>query len=112
MTDSTNKPDRGDLWVRSHGPYFLGYVYQGHRHWIDHDTFVHPGTRLFVRYKFQKNGPVVKQHIFEGPCRFLTAAGLFHEIEVASEVGYWDCEFVVPDKDSPLITVFNSELDQ
>jgi hypothetical protein len=105
-------PDRGDLWVRSHGPYFRGYVYSGHRHWVDHYSFVHEGTTLIVRYRYVKNGPVVKQTLYHGPCRFLVAAGLFHEIEIGSEMGYWDCEFVKPDEDSPLLNVYTRELDE
>lgn len=102
--------DRGDIWVRCHGPYKKGLVYQGHRHWIDHDSYVHPGTILIVRYRTQKEGPVIKETIYEGPCRFLVAAGLFHEIEIVSEEAYWDCEFKKPEPDSPLNELYNQEM--
>jgi hypothetical protein len=102
--------DRGEVWVRCHGPFPKGYVYQGHRHWIDHNSFVHEGTELKVKYRQRKDGPIVKESVYVGPCRFLVAAGLFHEIEVRSTEGYWDCEFKNFGTDSPLHGVFNKEL--
>lgn len=102
--------DRGDIFVRCHGPFERGYIYRGHRHWIDHNSFVHEGTTLKVRYRHQHDGAVVKESTYTGPCRFLVAAGLFHEIEVVSEQGHWDCEFTKPEQGSPLSDVFNQEL--
>jgi len=99
-----------NCFVRRHGPFPKGFVYRGHRHWIDHNSFVHDGTTLKVKYRHHKEGPIVKEAIYQGPCRFLVAAGLFHEIEIMSEEGHWDCEFVKPDSDSPLQGVFNQEL--
>ena len=107
---SMHEVDRGDLWVRCHGPFERGYVYHGHRHWIDHNSFVHEGTTLTVRYRHRQKDVVVKEITYTGPCRFLVAAGLFHEIEVVSEEGRWDCEFTKPENDSPLVGVFNQEL--
>jgi hypothetical protein len=102
--------DANELFIRCHGPFDQGFKYSGHRHWIDHYTFVHDKTVLLVRYRLHKDGTVVKEQTYEGPCRFLVAAGLFHEIEVLSEIGKWDCEFQKPDLDSPLQSVFNQEL--
>jgi hypothetical protein len=102
--------DRGDLWVRCHGPFEKGFVYRGHRHWIDHNSYVHEGTEISVKYRYQQDSEVVKEVIYSGPCRFLVAAGLFHEIEVLSDEGKWDCEFAKPADDSPLKLVFNKEL--
>lgn len=102
--------DRGDLWVRCHGPFDKGFVYRGHRHWIDHHNYVHEGTQIKVSYRQRKDDSVVKEVIYTGPCRFLVAAGLFHEIEILSEEGRWDCEFPKPENDSPLQGVFNQEL--
>ena len=102
--------DRGDTWVRCHGPFEKGFVHKGHRHWIDHNSYVHEGTVIKVRYRHHKDAPVVKETVYTGPCRFLVAAGLFHEIEVLSEEGQWDCEFVKPPTDSPLQGLFNQEM--
>jgi hypothetical protein len=102
--------DRGDLWVRCHGPFEKGFVYKGHRHWIDHNSFVHEGTIIKVKYRQKKDGPVVKESIYDGPVRFFVAAGLFHEIEVLSKEGQWDCEFFKPEFNSPVSDVFNEEL--
>lgn len=102
--------DRGDLWVRCHGPFSKGFVYRGHRHWVDHNSFVHAGTVIKVKYRHQQNASIVKETVYVGPCRFLVAAGLFHEIEVLSDTAFWDCEFAKPDCDSPLIGVYNKEL--
>jgi len=102
---------RDGLAVRPHGPFPKGFVYNGHRHWVDHYTYVHEGTVLLVKYKYKQHGEGVKQTTFTGPCRFLTAAGLFHEIEVISDTGLWDCEFVIPENDSPLINVFTLALE-
>jgi hypothetical protein len=107
---STTEVDRGDLWVRCHGPFDRGFVYHGHRHWIDHETFVHGDTSLIVRYRATKHGEVLQERTFTGPCRFLVAAGLFHEIEVVSERGNWDCEFKKPGADSPLVAIYNQDL--
>jgi hypothetical protein len=105
-----NEIDRDKFFVRCHGPFEKGFKYSGHRHWIDHNTFVHQGTVLLVRYRRHKNGEVVKEQFYTGPCRFLIAAGLFHEIEVISDAGQWDCEFEKPESDSPLQGIFNQEL--
>jgi hypothetical protein len=102
--------DQGDIWVRCHGPLPQGFVYRGHRHWVDHDSYVHPGTTIRVKYKYSLDGEPVKETVYVGPCRFLVAAGLFHEIEVISEEAYWDCEFKKPDLDSPLIGLYNQEM--
>jgi len=102
--------DRGDFFVRCHGPFDKGFVYRGHRHWIDHNSFVHEGTTIKVSYRHFKDGPIIKTSEYVGPCRFPVAAGLFHEIEVISEEGRWDCEFPKPEPDSPLKGVFNKEL--
>lgn len=102
--------DRGDVWVRCHGPFPCGFIYTGHRHWIDHDSYVHPGTILKVRYRHKKHDSVIKEVTYTGPCRFLVAAGLFHEIEVVSEDGRWDCEFKKPEPDSPLTGIYNQEM--
>lgn len=108
MTMSTE--DRGDTFVRCHGPFEAGFVYRGHRHWIDHQSFVHPGTKLRVRYRHQRDGAVVAERDFEGPCQFLVAAGLFHEIEVMSDEGRWDCIFTKPERGSALESVYHNEL--
>lgn len=102
--------DRGDIFVRCHGPFDKGFVYRGHRHWIDHDSYVHHGTRLKVKYRHSLDGPVIKELEYEGPCRFLVKAGLYHEIQVISDKGYWDCEFKKPPPDSPLACVFSHEV--
>jgi hypothetical protein len=102
--------DSGDLWIRHHGPFDKGFVYRGHRHWVDHNSFVHEGTEISVKYRHQKNGPIVLEKKYLGPCRFLVAAGLFHEIEILSEFGEWDCEFKKPVENSALLDVFNQEL--
>ena len=97
-------------WVRCHGPFEKGFVYSGHRHWVDHMSYVHEGTSISVKFRHQNNGPVVTQKTFDGPCRFFVAAGVFHEIEVLSDLGVWNCEFDVPESDSPVAAVFNHEL--
>jgi hypothetical protein len=102
--------DRGDVWVRCHGPFEKGFVYKGHRHWIDHDSYVHEGTTLVVRYRDAMKGPVLREIQYQGPCRFFVAAGLYHEIEVLSEEGNWDCEFKKIPVDSPVYPRFNQEL--
>lgn len=102
--------DRGEVFVRCHGPFDKGFIYRGHRHWIDHNSYVHDGTQIKVSYRHHKEGSVVKESIYSGPCRFLVAAGLFHEIEILSQEGRWDCEFTKPEFDSPLQGVFNQEL--
>ena len=102
--------DRGNVWVRCHGPFNKGFVYSGHRHWIDHNSYVHEGTTIKVKYRHVKDGQIVKETIYNGPCRFMVAAGLFHEIEVLSSKGEWDCEFAKPEPDSPIAGVFNKEL--
>lgn len=102
--------ERDDLFVRCHGPFEKGFVYRGHRHWIDHQSFVRPGTKLVVRYRLNNNAPPVREVEYEGPCRFLVAAGLFHEIEILSDVGFWDCEFKKPPADSPLGGLYHQEM--
>jgi hypothetical protein len=102
--------DRGDLWVRCHGPFEQGFVYRGHRHWVDHDSFVHSGTKLRVKYRYSADGRVIREAEYTGPCRFLVAAGVYHEIEVLSAEGAWDCEFKKPPPDSPLALVFTHEV--
>jgi hypothetical protein len=102
--------DRDDVFVRCHGPLEKGFVHCGHRHWIDHDSFVHEGSVLVVRYRMQKGGPVVDERTYVGPCRFKVAAGIFHEIEVVSDEARWDCEFVKPDAGSVVASVFHHEL--
>lgn len=98
------------VFVRTHGPFCRGFKYNGHRHWIDHYSYVHEGTELVVRYRMQKNDAVYKEEKYAGPCRFLVAAGLFHEIEIVSENGEWSCEFKVPEDSSPHISIYNREL--
>lgn len=110
MDYSMQEVDRGDVWVRCHGPLPKGFVYRGHRHWIDHDSFVHEGTVLSVKYRQQRDGQIVLEKTYIGPCRFLVAAGLFHEIEILSEEGRWDCEFKKPSENSALSEIFNKEL--
>lgn len=107
---SSRTEDRGDVFVRCHGPFEKGFVYKGHRHWIDHMSYVHPGTRLVVRYRHDRRGPVKAEQVYEGPCRFLVAAGLCHEIEILSDEGQWDCEFKKPPEDSPLAGIYSDEL--
>lgn len=102
--------DRGDIFVRCHGPFAKGFVYRGHRHWIDHNSYVHEGTVLAVKYRCHKEGVIVKEAVYTGPYRFLVSAGLFHEIEILSEEGYWDCEFKKPEIDSPVHGVFSQEM--
>jgi len=102
--------DRGDTFARCHGPFNQGFVHRGHRHWIDHDSFVHEGTTLRVRYRHKQSGPVVTEQTYVGPCRFLVAAGVFHEIEVLSEEGRWDCVFRKPEPGSAVADVFHHEL--
>jgi hypothetical protein len=106
----TNEIDRGDVWVRCHGPFQNGFIYNGHRHWIDHDSYIHEGTTLRIRYRHQKDGGVVMEEVYTGPCRVLIAAGIYHEIEVLSEQGSWDCEFKKPKEPSPLTGIYNQEL--
>lgn len=102
--------DRGDTFVRCHGPFEAGFVYRGHRHWIDHQSYVHPGTRLTVRYRHRKDGAVVAERTYEGPCEFLVAAGVFHEIEILTDDGRWDCIFRKPEPDSAVADVYHKEL--
>jgi hypothetical protein len=105
-----NEIDRGDMWVRCHGPFPAGFVYNGHRHWIDHDSYVHEGTTLKIKYRYTRHGEVALEREYTGPCRVLIAAGIFHEIEVVSEEGRWDCEFKKPEEQSVLSGVYNQEL--
>jgi len=102
--------DQGDVFVRCHGPFDKGFVYRGHRHWIDHDSYVHEGTILSVKYRHHKDGEIIKESVYKGPCRFVVFAGLFHEIEILSEEGYWDCEFKKPEMGSPVHGVYSQEL--
>lgn len=89
-----NKPE---VYINNHGPHEKGYIHAGHRHFIDHYTFVHEGTTISIKYRAQQNTQVKKHNIVSGPAKVFIAAGLFHEIEVLSEVGSWDCEFTVPE---------------
>jgi hypothetical protein len=102
--------DRGETFARCHGPFNRGFVHKGHRHWIDHDSVVHEGTVLRVRYRHQKEGRVVDERTYVGPCKFKVAAGIFHEIEVMSEEGEWDCVFLKPAAGSAVSDVYHLEM--
>lgn len=101
--------ERDNFFVRCHGPFEKGFVHRGHRHWIDHYTFVHDGTKISIKYRSEKDGVIRKQSVVEGPARTFIAAGIFHEIEVLSDVGYWDCEFTIPDGFKDLTDFFVNE---
>lgn len=101
---------RDRMFVRCHGPLERGFVHRGHRHYIDHDSFVHEGTTLVVRYRLKREGPILDERTYVGPVRFKVAAGVFHEIEVVSEEGSWDCEFQIPEAGSAVTDVFHNEL--
>ena len=103
--------DRDGVRVRRHGPYLHGAVYSGHRHFTDHQTFVHEGTRLQIEYRIRPTDQVpLRTDDVEGPARVLIAAGLFHTITILSDEGWWDCEFAIPPEGSPLARVFADEM--
>lgn len=103
--------DQEGVRIRRHGPYTEGAVYRGHRHFTDHQTFVHEGTRLRIEYRIRAgdHAPLMSEEV-EGPARVLIAAGLFHTIIVLSDEGWWDCEFKIPEPGSPLARVFADEM--
>jgi len=86
-----------EVFINNHGPYEKGYVHKGHKHFIDHYTFVHDKTTVSIKYRAQKDEEARKRDVVIGPARVFIAAGLFHEIEVLSDAGSWDCEFTVPE---------------
>lgn len=89
-----NKPE---VYINNHGPYENGYIHKGHKHFIDHYTIVHAGTTISIKYRTHKDEEVRKHDVVSGPARVFIAAGLFHEIEVLSDSGSWDCEFTIPE---------------
>jgi hypothetical protein len=88
--------DHGARRVIKHGPFPRGTAIKGHRHFIDHDTFVHEGSTIEVEYRHRTSDLAFAVQIYSGPVRFLVRAGVYHLITAVSDGARWDCEFVNP----------------
>ena len=88
---ATQDPDNRIVACR--GPFPKGFVRQGHKHVFDHHMRVPINSTLKVTFYQQLGQTPLREEIITGPISILAEKNIYHQIEVLSDEGYWDCEF-------------------
>lgn len=89
-TPEHNRGFVGGLYIRPFGPVAVGYVHEGHAHYIDHAMFVESGA---VRVDWSSPDGRSGSLIVEAPNFVNVKAEASHRIEALEDGTRWRCIF-------------------
>ena len=89
----------GGIYFRKHGPFKAGGRVEGHRHYVDHVTFL-SSDRVRVLYRKALSDAPFKEVEIVAPFFFEVAADTYHEIQALEDGTAWACIFAVPPEEA------------